>query len=74
MSQNFINVFLGVDIHGISYMVKIDNQIWWSFFLENILFLTRMMQNWTKTITRKNEDDQNFQKNIQKILSMVVYM
>jgi hypothetical protein len=32
-----------------------------------------MMQNWTKKITRKNEDDQKFQKNTQKILSMVMY-
>ena len=31
-----------------------------------------MMQNWTKTITRKNEDDQNnLKKYIHKILSMV---
>ena len=33
-----------------------------------------MMQNWTKTITRKNEDDQKSPKNRQKILSMVFYM
>ena len=30
-----------------------------------------MMHNWTKIITTKNEDEQNFQKNIQRILSMV---
>ena len=33
-----------------------------------------MTQNWTKIIPTKNEDDQKFQKNIQKILSMVMYM
>ena len=33
-----------------------------------------MMQNWTKTITRKNEDDQKFQKSIQKILSIAMYI
>ena len=51
MGQTFIKFFLGVDIHGIYY--KFDDL----FFLENIPFLTRMTQNWTKTITRKNEDD-----------------
>ena len=33
-----------------------------------------MTQNWTKIIPTKNEDDQNFKNNIQKILSMVVDM
>jgi hypothetical protein len=34
-----------------------------------------MTQNWTKKITRKNEDDYKFfQKNIQKILSLVKYV
>ena len=33
-----------------------------------------MTQNWTKKITRKNEDYWKFQKNIQKILSMVMYI
>ena len=33
-----------------------------------------MTQNCTKTITIKNEDDQNFQNNIKKILSMIMYM
>ena len=34
-----------------------------------------MMQNWTKTITRKNEDDQNFQKkNIKDIINGYVYV
>ena len=42
MGQNFIKFLLGVDIHGIYYIVEINNQIWWSFFLENIPFLTRM--------------------------------
>jgi hypothetical protein len=32
MGQNFINFFSWVDIHGIYYIVKIYNQIWWSFF------------------------------------------
>ena len=32
------------------------------------------MQNWTKTINRNNEDDQIFKKNIQKILSMDIYI
>ena len=31
MGQNFINFFSWVDIHGIYYMVKVDNQMWWSF-------------------------------------------
>jgi len=44
-------------------MTKFDDHI----FLENIPFLPRMTQNSTKTITRKNEDDQKFQKNIPKI-------
>jgi len=57
-------------LHAENKITKIDDIL----FLENILFLTRMMQNWTKTIIRKNEDDQKFQKNIQKILSMVIYM
>ena len=34
-------------------------------FHNDIPFLTRMMQNWTKTITTKNEDDIKIQK-IQK--------
>jgi len=33
-----------------------------------------MTQNWTKEITRKNEDELKFQKIIQKILSMVMYI
>ena len=33
-----------------------------------------MMQNWTKTITTKYEDDKKIQKNIKKITSMVMYM
>ena len=33
-----------------------------------------MTHNWTKMITTENEDDQNFQKYLQKILSMVMYM
>ena len=33
-----------------------------------------MMQNLTKTITRKNEDDEKFQNLLQKIISMIVYM
>ena len=37
--------------------LMIFNQIWWSFFLENKPFLTRMTQNWTKKITRKNKDN-----------------
>ena len=33
-----------------------------------------MMQNWTKQITRKNEDDYKFQKNIKKdIINGYVY-
>ena len=72
--SNVYQIFSWVDIHGIDYMVKFDNQMWWSLFLENIPFLTRMLQNWTNTITRKNEDDHKFQKNIEKILSMVLYM
>ena len=32
------------------------------------------MQTWTKTITTKNEDDKMIQKNIKKILWMVMYM
>ena len=51
-------------------ITKYDNIL----FLENIPFLTRMMHNWTKTITRKNEDDQKFQNIIQEILSMVMYI
>ena len=42
-------------------------------FHKNIPFLTRRMQNWTKQITTKNEDDKKIQKNI-KILSMVMYV
>jgi len=33
MGQNFINFFSWVDIHGIYYILKNGNQIWWSFFL-----------------------------------------
>ena len=33
-----------------------------------------MMQNWTKTITIKNEYGYEFQKDTQKMLSMVMYM
>jgi hypothetical protein len=32
MGQNFIKCFLGVDIHGIYYIVETDNQIWCNFF------------------------------------------
>jgi hypothetical protein len=32
MGQNFINCFSWVDIHGIYYLPKIRNQIWWYFF------------------------------------------
>ena len=32
MGQTFIKKNLGVDIHGIYYIVEIDNQIWWSSF------------------------------------------
>jgi hypothetical protein len=28
MGQTFIKCFLGVDIHGIYYIVETDNQIW----------------------------------------------
>ena len=59
MDQNFIMVFSWVDINDIYYILKIHNQIWWSAFLffykKTIPFLTRMRQNWAKTITIKNE-------------------
>ena len=45
MGQTFIKKNSWVDIHGIYYIVETDNQIWWSFFLENIPFLTRMTHN-----------------------------
>ena len=32
------------------------------------------MQNWTKTITTNNEDDEKTQKDMKKILLMVMYM
>ena len=51
--KTFINYFSWVDIHNIYYIVKICNQILWYFLKWNILFPTRMMQNWTKTITIK---------------------
>jgi hypothetical protein len=57
MGQTFIKKISWVDMHGIYYIVETDNRIWWFFFLENTLFLTRMTQNWTKQITRENEDD-----------------
>ena len=31
-------------------------------FYKNLPFLTRMMQNWTKNITTKDEEDQKIQK------------
>ena len=73
MGQTFIKKKLGVDIHGIYYIVEIANQIWWSFFLENIPFLTRMTQIWTKNITRKMKMTKNI-LNILKNLSMVMYI
>ena len=33
-----------------------------------------MMQNLTKTITTKNEDDKKIQKNIKKTLSIFMYV
>ena len=59
MGQNFINSFSWVNLHGLYYIMKNGNQIWWSFvfFKLNIPFLTRMTQNWTKITTAKNEDD-----------------
>ena len=44
------------------------------FSIENIPLLTRMTQYWIKNITIENEDDWKFQINIQKMLSMVMYM
>ena len=46
--SKFYQIFLGVDIHDTYYIVETDNQIWWSFFLENIPFLAKMTHNWTK--------------------------
>ncbi len=43
------------------------------FFISNIPFLTRMMQNLTK-ISPYNEDEKNIQKKKKKILSMVIYI
>jgi hypothetical protein len=58
-------------LHGKNLITKFDDLL----FLENIPFLTRMMQNWTKTITRKNEDDQKFQKKYTKdIINGHVYI
>ena len=58
MGHNFIDFFSWVDIHGIYYIVKFSNQIWWFvFFIKHTKFLTSMMQNWTKKITTENEDD-----------------
>ena len=42
----FINFFSLVDIHGIYYIVKNGNQIWWFMFFKIWMFLTRMMHNW----------------------------
>jgi len=74
MGQTFIKKISWVGIHGLYYIVEKDNQIWWYFFLENIPILTRMAQNWTIKLLNKMKMPKNFKKNIQKILSMVMYI
>jgi hypothetical protein len=65
-----------VDIHDIYYIVKNIIHIWWFVFLiKNILFLIRMMQDWTETITTKIRDDWEFKKLYTKdIINGYVYV